>query len=149
MADQILMCVETSPDRVGKHKARNSTNYFGGLAKLPGVQNKKVDFSGLPLLRTFKNIVPSCLQDANNILNLSLIKTSKSNKFCRKINQSRVRGSLACACPMHTPCLCHEEALPLEKQRAMQKQLPIAEAKNGQKSKPHRAERNFLLTFFY
>ena len=62
------MCVETSPNRVGKHKARNSTNYFVGLAKLPVVQNKKVDFSGLPLLRTFKNIESNGLHDINNIL---------------------------------------------------------------------------------
>ena len=63
MADQILMRVETSPNRVGKHKARNSRNYFVGLAKLPVAQNKKVDFSRLPLLRTFKNIESKCLQD--------------------------------------------------------------------------------------
>ena len=40
LADQILMWVETTPNRVVKHKARNSTNYFVGLAKLPVVQNK-------------------------------------------------------------------------------------------------------------
>ena len=45
-------------------------------------------------------------------------------------------------------CLCHEEALPLEKQPAVQKQRPIAEARNVKFSKPPRAERNFLLTFF-
>ena len=46
-------------------------------------------------------------------------------------------------------CLCHEEAaLPLEKQRALQKQRPIAEAKNVKNSKSPRAERNFVLTFF-
>ena len=50
LADQNLMCVESSLDRVGKNSPRNSSNYFVGLAKLPGVQNKKVDFSGLPLL---------------------------------------------------------------------------------------------------
>ena len=52
LADQILMWVETSPNRVFKHKARNSTNYFVGLAKLLFLQIKKVDFSGLPPLST-------------------------------------------------------------------------------------------------
>ena len=45
-------------------------------------------------------------------------------------------------------CLCHEEALPLEKQRDMQKQRPIAEAKNGKNSKPPRAERIFFDILF-